>query len=31
VTVEGKVRGLDKQVIYPMRHVDCQTGASVGS
>ncbi|HKW81254.1 MAG TPA: DUF6265 family protein [Casimicrobiaceae bacterium] len=26
-TVEGKVRGADKQVIYPMRRVDCKTGA----
>lgn len=30
-TVEGKVKGVDKQVIFPMRHVDCQTGAVVGS
>jgi hypothetical protein len=29
-TVEGKIKGVDKQVI-PMRHVDCQTGAVVGS
>ena len=26
-TVEGKVKGADKQVIYPMRRVDCKTGA----
>jgi len=25
-TVEGKVKGEDKKVIYPMRRVDCQTG-----
>jgi uncharacterized protein DUF6265 len=25
--VEGKVSGADRQVIYPMRHVDCATGA----
>ena len=31
VTVEGKVKGVDKQVVFPMRHVDCQTGTSVGS
>jgi hypothetical protein len=31
VTVEGKVKGVDKQVVFPMRHVDCQTGAIVGS
>jgi hypothetical protein len=31
VTVEGKVRGIDKQVIFPMRRVDCQTGAIVGN
>lgn len=30
-TVEGKIKGVDKQVIFPMRHVDCQTGAVVGS
>ena len=23
---EGKVKGTDKQVTYPMRHVDCMTG-----
>ena len=27
--VEGKVRGESKQVIYPMRHVDCMTGENV--
>ena len=26
-TVEGKIKGVDKQVIFPMRRVDCQTGA----
>jgi Domain of unknown function (DUF6265) len=26
-TVEGKVNGEDKKVIYPMRRVDCQGGA----
>jgi hypothetical protein len=30
-TVEGKIKGVDKQVIFPMRRVDCQTGAVVGS
>jgi Domain of unknown function (DUF6265) len=30
-TVEGKIKGVDKQVIFPMRHVDCQTGAVVGN
>jgi hypothetical protein len=30
-TVEGKVKGADKQVIFPMRRVDCQTGAVVGN
>ncbi len=25
-TVEGKVNGADKKVIYPMRRVDCQSG-----
>ena len=29
-TVEGKIKGVDKQVIFPMRRVDCQTGAVVG-
>jgi hypothetical protein len=28
-TVEGKVNGEDKQVIYPMRRVDCQSGALI--
>ena len=27
--VEGKVNGEDKQVIYPMRRVDCQSGALI--
>ncbi len=31
VTVEGKVKGLDRQVVFPMRRVDCQTGAIVSS
>lgn len=30
-TVEGKVQGQDKQVVFPMRRVDCQTGAIVGN
>jgi len=30
-TVEGKIKGVDKQVIFPMRRVDCQTGAVVGN
>jgi hypothetical protein len=30
-TVEGKIKAVDKQVIFPMRHVDCQTGAVVGN
>jgi hypothetical protein len=30
-TVEGKIKGADKQVIFPMRRVDCQTGAVVGN
>lgn len=29
-TVEGKIKGADKQVIFPMRRIDCQTGAIVG-
>jgi Domain of unknown function (DUF6265) len=28
-TVEGKVNGEDKKVIYPLRRVDCQSGAFV--
>jgi hypothetical protein len=28
-TVEGKVNGEDKQVIYPMRRVDCKSGAVI--
>ncbi len=28
-TVEGKVSGEDKKVIYPMRRVDCQSGAFI--
>jgi len=27
--VEGKVNGEDKQVIYPMRRLDCQSGALI--
>jgi len=27
--VEGKVNGADRQVIYPMRRVDCASGASI--
>lgn len=30
-TVEGKVKGVDKQVIFPMRRVDCQTGVIAGN
>ena len=30
-SVEGKIKGVDKQVIFPMRRVDCQTGAIVGN
>ena len=30
-TVEGKIKGQDKQVIFPMRRVDCQTGAITGN
>lgn len=28
-TVEGKVKGEDRQVIYPMRHVDCASGTFI--
>jgi hypothetical protein len=28
-TIEGKVNDADRQVIYPMRRVDCQTGAFI--
>lgn len=28
--VEGKVNGADRQVIYPMRRIDCGSGAIVG-
>jgi hypothetical protein len=28
-TVEGKVNGEDKKVIYPMRRIDCQSGAFI--
>jgi len=28
-TVEGKVSGEDKKVIYPMRRIDCQSGAFI--
>lgn len=30
-TVEGKVKGVDKQLVFPMRRVDCQTGAIAGN
>ena len=30
-TVEGNVKGTAKQVIFPMRRVDCQTGAIAGN
>ncbi len=29
VEVEGKVNGVDRQVIYPMRRIDCATGAHI--
>ena len=25
-TIDGKVKGEDRQVIYPMRRIDCETG-----
>lgn len=25
-SVEGKVNGVDRQLVYPMRHIDCETG-----
>ena len=28
-TVEGKVKGEDRKVIYPMRRVDCQSGEMI--
>jgi hypothetical protein len=28
-TVDGKVGGVDRQVIYPMRRIDCQTGEGI--
>jgi hypothetical protein len=28
--VEGKVNGAERQVIYPMRRIDCATGAFIG-
>ena len=28
-TVEGKVSGEDKKVVYPMRRIDCQSGAFI--
>jgi hypothetical protein len=30
-SVEGKIKGVDKQVIFPMRRVDCQTGVVAGN
>lgn len=30
-TVEGKVKGQDKQLVFPMRRVDCQTSAIVSN
>lgn len=27
--VEGKVNGVERQVIYPMRRIDCATGANI--
>jgi hypothetical protein len=29
-TVAGKINGADKQVIYPMHHVSCETGEAIG-
>lgn len=28
-TIEGKLKGEDRQVIYPMRHIDCESGTVV--
>jgi hypothetical protein len=28
-TIEGKLKGEDRQVIYPMRHIGCESGAFV--
>ena len=28
-TIEGKLKGEDRQVIYPMRHIDCGSGALI--
>ena len=25
-TIDGKLKGEDRQVIYPMRRIDCETG-----
>ncbi len=29
-TIEGKMNGTDRQVIYPLRRVDCETGELIG-
>ena len=29
-TIEGKMNGADRQVIYPLRRVDCETGEPIG-
>lgn len=29
-TIEGKMNGADRQVIYPLRRVDCETGELIG-
>jgi hypothetical protein len=28
-TIEGKLKGEDRQVIYPMRHIDCESGTFI--
>jgi len=28
-TIEGKLKGEDRQVIYPMRHIDCASGTFI--
>ncbi len=25
-SVEGKVNGVERKLVYPMRHVDCESG-----
>ena len=29
VAVEGKLKGMDKEVTYPLRHIDCQSGKNL--